>query len=110
MTTTFIILFVVVFAWLKWWGKSGEAFPPTQIGQTPKTEQPPMEDPQALHLRKTMEFAKAQHQTLKQNQWEQDTRHRQFGESQADKQNRLSVAGFEEFLADCCAGKATRWN
>jgi len=104
MTTTFIILFVVVFAWLKWWGKSSEASPPTQIGQPPKAGQPPKEDPQARHLRKTIEFAKAQHQTLKKIQREQDIWQRQFGESQADKLDHLSGAEFEEFLAGLLRG------
>jgi hypothetical protein len=95
---------VAVFAWLKWWGESSEASPPTQIGQPPKAGQPPKEDPQARHLRKTMEFAKAQHQALKKSQREQDTWDRQFGESQADELSHLSGEEFEEFLAGLFRG------
>jgi restriction system protein len=78
--------------WLKWWGKSDAAPATAQVEQQPK------EDPQVRHIRKTMEFAKAQQRSLKLNQWKKEAWERQFANAQVDELDGLSGEEFEGFL------------
>ena len=88
----FIVLGGVV--WLAWRAFMGKPTPPNQ------SEQPTLkEDPQARHLRNTLEFAKTQHKTLSKKQREQDAWQQRFGAAKASELDQLGGVEFEEFLA-----------
>lgn len=93
MNDLFLILFFVGVAWLGWRAFAKSA-PTAQAGEATSRD-----DPQARHLRNTLQFAKEQHRALSMKQREQDAWQRQFGATQAAELDRLSGTEFEEFLA-----------
>ena len=86
-----LIIFFAAIAWLAW-----RAF----SGRPAKTEQPsPKEDPPIRHLNSALQFAQAQHKTLKKKQREQDAWQQAYGHARASELDQLSGIAFEEFLA-----------
>lgn len=95
MKDLFLILFFAGIAWLVW-----RAFVSKPMSTAVRPSEPqPKEDPQARHLRNTLQFAKDQHSVLSKKQREQDAWQRQFGAAKAADLDQLSGLEFEEFLA-----------
>ena len=109
--TTFALL--IVFAALAWAAWKAFAAKPTSLTRRPSSEEqssaefgtrpvppaPPREDPQARHVKSALQFAKAQHSTLKVQRREQDAWQKAYGNENAIQLDQLSGPQFEKFLA-----------
>lgn len=89
-----LIPFFAGIAWLVW-----RKFTEKPTPSVPASEIPSKEDREALHLSKTLQFAKGQYIVLSKKQREQDVWQQRFGAAQAAELDQLSGVEFEIFLA-----------
>lgn len=94
MKDLFSILFFAGIVWFLW-----QFFSSKPKSKKVEAEQLPKDNPQARHLRNTMDFALIQHKSLSVKQREQDAWQFQFGAAKATELDALSGVEFEEFLA-----------
>ena len=94
MKDLLLILFWAGIAWLVW-----RAIQHKPRSAPRPSEPTPPEDPQARHLRNTLDFAKTQHKIMAKKQREQDAWQQAYGHARAGELDQLSGTEFEAFLA-----------
>ncbi len=95
MKDLFLILLFVGIAWILWqFFARRNSVPTAQSTQTPQEE-----DSEIRHLRRTLEFAKAQHNVLTKKQHEKDAWQLAYGRTKVAELDRLGGLEFEIFLA-----------